>query len=69
MKTDDIKFIAAIIITVAVSAFVIFKMDLRVSGDGAGTKVDMDKINNMVEQGSISIHDAGHWEEVRDDQQ
>jgi hypothetical protein len=66
LKKDDVKFIVAVILTAVISMLVIFSLDRKVSGEMAGSRVDIDKINNMVEKGTISIHDASHWEKVRE---
>jgi len=66
MGGDDYKFVAGLLATMAAIAAVVFTVYLRDLDMPAatGAKVDLEKIEAMADKGSISLHEASHWEEV-----
>jgi len=66
MKRDDFKFLTGIVVTLVFAALVIYtswQRDLRLA---QGPVVDLKRIQELVAQGQLSLHEAEFYEEVQE---
>jgi len=66
MKRDNFKFLAAMTMTLILAGLVIYsawQRDLRLA---QGPVVDLNRIQELVQQGQLSLHEAEFYEEVKE---
>jgi hypothetical protein len=62
MGKDGARFIAAVVITIILGALVVFSGYRRDMRTAMGERVDMEKIQSLVEEGQLSFKEAEFWE-------
>ena len=66
MGKDDFKFFGAVGATLILAAFLIYSTYTRDLQLSAGPTVDLTKIEKLVQEGRLTLHEASHWEAVEE---
>ena len=64
MRRDDLKFLVSLALTLALAGGVIYSTYLRESTPAAGETVDVKKLEELWNRGTITLESASYWEEV-----
>ena len=64
MRRDDLKFLVSLALTLALAGGVIYSTYLRESAPAGGETVDVKKLEELRNRGTITLYGASYWEEV-----
>jgi hypothetical protein len=62
MRRDDYKFLAGLLATVLLLVAVVYSSYRRDLSAAAGPTIDLKRIETMMQQGTLSNHEASWWE-------
>ncbi|GEM_PF-3671880 len=66
VRSDGSKFISALVLTLLLSALVIFSGYTRDRCQAMRSRVDLKRIQSLVEEGQLSFQEAGFYEVIED---